>query len=122
MAYALNPTNPLGTEDRAIGEPYMYAKIASVVTKIVTYFFSGDLKAWCLLFALIGLVISLIIKPIGSGMISNIICGMIGAILGGYLMLASGSFYGRIGVLVASFAGAVVFLMVKRAFASDAQR
>ena len=103
----------------------MYAGISSVdlpdLTDIVAYFSSGDLKAWCLLFSLIGLATGLVMKPEGSGMIGNIICGIIGAILGGFLMLAIGSFYGRIGVLVASFAGAVVFLMVKRAFASDTQ-
>ena len=103
----------------------MYAGIASVdlpdLTDIVAYFSSGDLKAWCLLFSLIGLVTGLAMGYKRPGMIGNIICGMIGAILGGFLMLTAGSFYGRIGVLVASFAGAVVFLMVKRAFASDTQ-
>ena len=103
----------------------MYAGIHSVdlpnLADIVAYFSSGDMTAWCLLFSIVGLVIGLILRPEESSIVINIVCAIIGAILGGFLMLSIGAFYGRIGVLVASFAGAVVFLLVKRAIASDTQ-
>ena len=87
------------------------------LTNLATYLSSRDLKTLILLFSLIGLIAGLFIRPRGSSIIINIICGVAAAILGGYLyMLTIGSFYGATASLAAAVAGAVVALLIKRSF------
>ena len=105
----------------------MYSRIAFVdlnklMTGLVDKFLSGDLRTCLLFYAIIGLLAGLTIRAKGSSIILNILCSLAGAIVGGYLyMLTIGSFYGVIGSLAASVAGAVVFLLLRRGFLSGDQ-
>lgn len=84
---------------------------------MATYLSSRDLKTLILLFSLTGLVVGLFIRPRGASIIINLICGVVAAILSGYLyMITIGSFYGAPASLAASVAGAVVALLIKRSF------
>ncbi len=103
----------------AIGEFIVNIGIAlpNIPGLMATYLSSRDLKTLILLFSLIGFIAGLLIRAKGSSIIINIICGVAAAVLGGYLyMIAIGSFYGATASLAASFAGAVVALLIKRSF------
>lgn len=93
------------------------ADIPGWLTDLIIYLSSRDLKTLILIFSLIGLIAGLFIRPRASSMIINLICGVIAAVLGGYLyMLTIGSFYGAPASLAASVAGAIVALLIKRSF------
>ena len=108
-------------ESVAIGEFIVNIGIAFAnipgLADLATYLSSRDLKTLILLFSLIGLIAGLFIRPRGSSIIINLICGVIAAVLGGYLyMITIGSFYGATASLAASVTGAVVTLLIKRSF------
>jgi uncharacterized membrane protein YeaQ/YmgE (transglycosylase-associated protein family) len=87
------------------------------LTDLATYLSSRDLKTLILLFSLTGLVAGLFIRPRGASIVINLICGVVAAVLSGYLyMITIGSFYGAPASLAASVAGAVVALLIKRSF------
>jgi uncharacterized membrane protein YeaQ/YmgE (transglycosylase-associated protein family) len=70
-------------------------------------------------FTLIGLaagfLAGLVVKGHGFGVIGNIIVGIIGALLGGFLFRLIGlSATGKLGELVCAFVGAVVLLFLLR--------
>jgi uncharacterized membrane protein YeaQ/YmgE (transglycosylase-associated protein family) len=70
-------------------------------------------------FTLIGLaagfLAGLVVKGHGFGIIGNIIVGIIGALLGGFLFRLIGlSATGKLGELVCAFVGAVVLLFLLR--------
>ena len=70
--------------------------------------------------ALAGWLAGLVMKGRGLGVLGNIIVGVIGAFLGGWLLPMLGvSFGGNIGLFITAFIGAVVLLaivgLIKRA-------
>ena len=75
------------------------------------------------LFVLIGLVIGLLMRQRETKLVSNLVCGVVGAVLFGVLvMLALPDFYGNVGALLLSFAGSVIFMSIKRVFTADIQK
>lgn len=70
--------------------------------------------------AVSGWLAGLFVKGHGFGIWVNIIVGIIGAFIGGFLlsMLGIGT-YGLIGELVASFVGAVILLWIMRMFSGN---
>ncbi len=69
---------------------------------------------WYLLIGLVaGWIASLIMKGSGYGLVINLIVGLAGGVLGGWLALLFGWFpEGAIGTLVTSIIGAVVLLWI----------
>ena len=79
-----------------------------------------DLLIFLLIGALAGWLAGLVMKGRGLGVLGNIIVGVIGAFLGGWLLPMLGvSFGGNIGLFITAFIGAVVLLaivgLIKRA-------
>ncbi len=69
----------------------------------------------CLMYLGIGLIIGLIMGLRGGGIVGNIVCGMIGAVLlGGACILFFRDFYGERGALVAAISGAVFCVLIIR--------
>lgn len=70
--------------------------------------------------AVAGWLAGLFVKGHGFGIWADIIVGVIGAFIGGFLLSVVGiGTYGLIGELVASFFGAVVLLWVMRLFSRE---
>ena len=105
----------------------MYARISSVdfsglMANLVDNFLNEDLKTCLIVYFIIGLLLGLLIRLKGANIIFNVFCSVVGACVGGYLYIRTiGSFYGIIGSMAASVAGAVVFLLIKRGFVSGDQ-
>ena len=79
-----------------------------------------NLLIFLLIGALAGWLAGLVMKGRGLGVLGNIIVGVIGAFLGGWLLPMLGvSFGGNIGMFITAFIGAVVLLaivgLIKRA-------
>ena len=79
-----------------------------------------DLLIFLLIGALAGWLAGLVMKGRGLGVLGNIIVGVIGAFLGGWLLPMLGvSFGGNIGLFITAFIGAVILLalvgLIKRA-------
>ena len=79
-----------------------------------------NLLIFLLIGALAGWLAGLVMKCRGLGVLGNIIVGVIGAFLGGWLLPMLGvSFGGNIGLFITAFIGAVVLLaivgLIKRA-------
>ena len=79
-----------------------------------------NLLIFLLIGALAGWLAGLVMKGRGLGVLGNIIVGVIGAVLGGWLLPMLGvSFGGNIGLFITAFIGAVVLLaivgLIKRA-------
>ncbi len=79
-----------------------------------------NLLIFLLIGALAGWLAGLVMKGRGLGVLGNIIVGVIGAFLGGWLLPMLGvSFGGNIGLFITAFIGAVVLLaivgLIKRA-------
>ena len=79
-----------------------------------------NLLIFLLIGALAGWAAGLLMKGRGLGVIGNIIVGVIGAFLGGWLLPMLGvSFGGNIGLFITAFIGAVILLaivgLIKRA-------
>ena len=79
-----------------------------------------NLLIFLLIGALAGWAAGLVMKGRGLGVLGNIIVGVIGAFLGGWLLPMLGvSFGGNIGLFITAFIGAVVLLalvgLIKRA-------
>ncbi len=69
---------------------------------------------WYLLIGLVaGWLANLIVKGNGSGLIINLIVGLIGSVLGGWLASLIGWFpVGTIGTIIAAVIGAIVLLLI----------
>jgi len=70
--------------------------------------------------AIAGWLAGLVMKGRGFGIIGNIVVGIVGAVIGGFLFNAFGiAFWGLLGSLLVAFIGAVILLfivgLVKRA-------
>jgi uncharacterized membrane protein YeaQ/YmgE (transglycosylase-associated protein family) len=79
-----------------------------------------NILIFLLIGALAGWAAGLLMKGRGLGVIGNIIVGVIGAFLGGWLLPMLGvSFGGNIGLFITAFIGAVILLaivgLIKRA-------
>lgn len=75
--------------------------------------------AWIVLGGIAGLLASLVVKNSGSGLLGNIVIGIVGAFIGGFVM----SLFGSEGVtgfnvfsLFTAFVGAVILLLLVRSF------
>ena len=76
-----------------------------------------DLLTWCIVGLIAGVLASLAMGGTGYGIIGDIIIGIIGAFVGGWLFRALGvtsPIGGLPGVILVAFIGAVVLLFVLR--------
>ena len=72
-----------------------------------------NLLIFLLIGALAGWLAGLVMKGRGLGVLGNIIVGVIGAFLGGWLLPMLGvSFGGNIGLFITAFIGAVILLAI----------
>lgn len=70
--------------------------------------------------AVAGWLAGQIVRGHGFGLWADIIVGVIGAFIGGFLLSAIGiSTYGLIGQLIASVVGAIILVLVMRAFSGS---
>ena len=79
---------------------------------------------WYLLIGLIGgYIASLIVKGSGSGLLRNIVIGIVGGVLGGWLLSLFGLVaVGTLGSLIASLVGAIVLLWIASLLSHKKQR
>ncbi len=85
------------------------------------HFAVSDLLSWLVIGGLAGWLASVVVRGKGYGCLGNIIVGLIGAVLGGFLaslLNITGSFQFW-GSLLISFLGASVFLFVLQALRGD---
>ncbi|HVD06507.1 MAG TPA: GlsB/YeaQ/YmgE family stress response membrane protein [Gemmatimonadaceae bacterium] len=76
-----------------------------------------DLLTWCIVGLIAGVLASLAMGGTGYGIIGDIIIGIIGAFVGGWLFRALGvtsPIGGLPGVILVAFIGAVVLLFILR--------
>jgi uncharacterized membrane protein YeaQ/YmgE (transglycosylase-associated protein family) len=76
-----------------------------------------DLLTWIVVGLVAGLLASLVMGGTGFGLIGDIIIGIVGAFVGGWIFRALGTsapFGGLAGVIFVAFIGAVVLLFVLR--------
>jgi uncharacterized membrane protein YeaQ/YmgE (transglycosylase-associated protein family) len=71
---------------------------------------------WLVIGAIAGWLASIIVKGSGLGLIRDIVVGLIGAVIGGYLLSALGIEIGEgyFGAVVAAVIGAVILLVIVR--------
>jgi uncharacterized membrane protein YeaQ/YmgE (transglycosylase-associated protein family) len=83
-----------------------------------------DLLSWLIIGALAGWLASSLVRGRGYGCLGNIVVGLIGAVIGGYLaslLNISGVFHFW-GSLLIAFLGACVLVFVLQALKSDSNR
>jgi|SRR5258708_2075655 uncharacterized membrane protein YeaQ/YmgE (transglycosylase-associated protein family) len=83
-----------------------------------------DLLSWLIIGALAGWLASSLVRGKGYGCLGNIVVGLIGAVIGGYLaslLNISGVFHFW-GSLLIAFLGACVLVFVLQALKSDSNR
>jgi uncharacterized membrane protein YeaQ/YmgE (transglycosylase-associated protein family) len=87
----------------------------------------GDIFVWVLVGGVAGWLASLVVRGTGLGLLGDIVVGILGAILGGFVLSRvlpsvftfTGGFTGfNLGSLIVAFVGAVVLLLVVRLFTS----
>ena len=76
----------------------------------------GGLLWWAVVGLIAGFLAGNVMKGGGFGILMDIIVGIIGAIIGGWVFgrLGGFPFSGMLGTIVVAFAGAVIFLWVVR--------
>lgn len=76
-----------------------------------------DLLTWLIVGLIAGVLASLVMGGTGYGLIGDIIIGIVGAFVGGWLFTTLGvttPFSGLVGVIFVAFIGAVVLLFLLR--------
>jgi len=83
----------------------------------------GGIIAWIVVGLIAGWAASLVSRGHGSGLLGDIIVGLIGALIGGFLagFFIQGS-VGLIGSIIIAFLGAVILLAILRAFSGRGAR
>jgi len=76
----------------------------------------GGLLWWAVVGLIAGFLAGKVMKGGGFGILMDIVVGIIGAIIGGWVFgrLGGFPFSGMLGTIVVAFAGAVIFLWVVR--------
>jgi len=88
---------------------------------MMVHFAVQDLVSWLIIGGLAGWLASAVVRGRGYGCLGNIIVGLIGAVVGGFLaswLNISGSFHFW-GSLLIAFLGACVFLFILQALKGD---
>jgi uncharacterized membrane protein YeaQ/YmgE (transglycosylase-associated protein family) len=76
-----------------------------------------ELLTWCIVGLIAGLLASFVMGGIGYGLVGDIIVGIVGAFIGGWLFRSMGwgsPFGGLAGVIFVAFIGAVLLLFILR--------
>lgn len=76
-----------------------------------------ELLTWCIVGLIAGLLASFVMGGIGYGLVGDIIVGIVGAFIGGWLFRSMGwsaPFGGLGGVIFVAFIGAVLLLFILR--------
>jgi uncharacterized membrane protein YeaQ/YmgE (transglycosylase-associated protein family) len=84
-----------------------------------------DLLTWLIVGLVAGVLASLVMGGTGYGIIGDIVIGIVGAFVGGWLFSALGvasPLGGLAGTILVAFVGAVVLLFVLRAIRGGARR
>ena len=84
-----------------------------------------DLLTWLIVGLVAGVLASLVMGGTGYGLIGDIIIGIVGAFVGGWIFSrlgASAPFGGLAGVIFVAFIGAVVLLFILRLIRSSTRR
>ncbi len=84
-----------------------------------------DLLTWLIVGLVAGLLASFAIGGVGYGLLGDIVVGIVGAVLGGWLFARlniATPFGGLAGVIFVAFIGAVVLLLILRAVRSGTAR
>lgn len=69
---------------------------------------------WVLIGAVAGWLAGLIVRGFGFGLFGNIVIGILGAVLGGYLLGGLIPIAGILGTIVTATLGAVILLLIVR--------
>lgn len=88
------------------------------------HFAATDLVSWLIIGGLAGWLASAVVRGRGYGCVGNVIVGLIGAVVGGYLaswLNITGYFHFWGSVLIA-FLGACVFLFILQALTGDRRK
>jgi uncharacterized membrane protein YeaQ/YmgE (transglycosylase-associated protein family) len=87
----------------------------------------GDILVWIIVGGVAGWLASTVVRGTGLGLLGDIVVGILGAILGGFVLSRvlptvfnfTGGFTGfNLGSLIVAFIGSVVLLLVVRLFTS----
>lgn len=86
-----------------------------------------SILAWIIVGGVAGWLASLVVKGGGSGILADVIVGVVGAIIGGallsFILPGSFSFTGfNLGSLVIAFVGAVILLLIIKVFTGSRRR
>jgi uncharacterized membrane protein YeaQ/YmgE (transglycosylase-associated protein family) len=76
-----------------------------------------DILTWLIVGLVAGVLASLVIGGTGYGILGDVLIGIVGAFVGGYMFRAAGwatPFAGLPGVIFVAFIGAVVLLLILR--------
>lgn len=83
----------------------------------------GGIIAWLIVGLVAGWLASMVSRGHGYGLISDIVVGLIGALIGGFLAgLIFHTTFGLFGTIVVAFIGAVILLALLRMFSGRRMR